>query len=560
MSSSEDDVEYFDIADDYVVGAAFGNDPLLVHEMADPDADLDAVLNQAVGDLNAALPVQQANVQPPPPAGQVGDAAQQQQDQQPPPPGVEGGGQPQGVPLPQPPAPPQGAPPQGGPPAQVQAPPQGAPPPPAAAAGDAPPQPEAGPQGAGDVPPPAPQPGPAAAPAAAPAPIFIQLTPEQFTQLRGGNGPVRREAEAKLEKFDGSTPEAYRNFKARCDNARERNQWTQQVAKEMVFSSIIGEAASRTCHIKRGGDPDAVPPPPDAKTYDDFMTEIQQCFYHAEDSALAKAAFNNCRQRAGETLLQWHIRARVLFKEAYRNRDWETDRDLIEKFTHGLIDEVLATHVSDQQPDTFTRALTLAQAKIGRMAQIKIGRQASNRYASINAMGEYSPDDAYEYIPIENGMCAINDGRIPNATGRRANRELRERGPSNGQTWFQSRLDRDCPSCGLEHPLGEMCQREVAGMRFGRWRTRPRVRRGKPVAAKQQKPVKKNQPRAVQKVAGQRRPPATRTKRRTRNRTRGFNAIEDQRKEEEFPYSDEAIGALVNCLKGVSFADEQGNC
>ena len=542
--SSSDEEEYFDIAEDHVVEAAFGDDPLVGPEMADLNEgdELNRVLNEAVGELNAALPGQ-ADVPPPAAEGLAGDAGQQQQQQQqqqqpqqqgpqPPQQGAAGGGPPPGGPQPQPHVPPPGA--------QL-------------------PPPQAAHPGAGAAPPPGPQPGPAAAQ----APIFIQLTPDQFAVLRGP-GQARREAEAKLEKFEGSTPEAYRNFKARCDNARERNQWTQQAAKEMVFSSIIGEAASRTCHVRRGGDPDAVPPPADAKTYEEFMTEIQHCFYHAEDSALAKAAFNNCRQKAGETILQWHIRSRVLFKEAFLGRDWETDRDLIERFTHGLIDEVLAVYLSDQQPQTFTRALTLVQAKIGRMAQVKVGRQASNRYSSINAMGEYSPDDAVGWDdsrPCHRGegdMCAINDARMPNPTGRRANAWLRERGPSNGQAFFQPRVNRDCPSCGLEHPVGEACQREVAGMRFGRWRPRPRVRRGRPAAGRQQRQGRKVQARGTPKVAGQRRQ-VNRNRRRTRNRAR-LSTIEEQRKEEDFLHSNEAIGALVNCLRGVGFKEEQGNC
>ena len=554
--SSSDEQEYFDIAEDHVVEAAFGNDPLEGPDMADLNEgdELNRALDEAVGELNAALPGQ-AIVPPPAAEGLAGDAGQQQQQQQqqqqvpqPPPQGAVGGVPPPGGPQPQPHVPPPGAqqPPPG---AAAQGPPQGGPQP----------QPQAAHPGAGAAPPPGPQPGPAAAP----APVFIQLTPEQFAALRG-NGQVRREAEAKLEKFEGSTPEAYRNFKARCDNARERNQWTQQVAKEMVFSSIIGEAASRTCHVRRGGDPDAVPPPADAKTYEEFMTEIQHCFYHAEDSALAKAAFNNCRQKAGETILQWHIRSRVLFKEAHRERDWETDQELIEKFTNGLIDENLAVYLSDQQPQTFTRALTLVQAKMGRMAQVKLGRQASNRYSSINAMGDYTPDDAAVWDDLrlchrgEGDVCAINDARMPNPTGRRANAWLRERGPSNGQAFFQPRANRDCPSCGLEHPLGEACMREVAGMRFGRWRPRQRVRRGRPAAVRQQRQGRKVQARGTQKVAGQRRP-GNRNRRRTRNRAR-LSTIEEQRKEEDFLHSNEAIGALVNCLRGVSFKEEQGNC
>ena len=443
---------------------------------------------------------------------------------------------------------PPGGPPPGGPPPQPQPPPGGPP------AGG--PQPGAAAPGVA-------QPGQAVAGPAA-APVFYALTQDQLAQLRGGHA---RQATLKLEPFDALDPESWRNFRARCDVALRRNGWGQQAAKEMIFGAVTGKAASRISHVRLGSDPEIVPPMPDAKTYENFMTELQNCFHHVEQSALARGAFQVARQKAGETVQEWHSRARILFKEAYPGRDWDTSEDLIIKFNHGLIDELLATFLSDQQAVqavTYSDCLRIVQGKQGRLAQVKAARRSNY---TINAVG----DDNGEYRPAGytlaaggSSISAINDhrGGLEAPTNRRANAMIRAKGVDGGGDRYSFSRFRNrqheprCTECNLDSHRTDDCPR-LATMR-GRMGRRTSGRgQGQRRGPKRTGGAGRY---SASSAGGKGKGRQTRGRPRPRARTarsRTMNAIQSfQDGEEQPPSDDEAVNALSDCLRHVRFHKE----
>ena len=525
---------------------------------ANLDMLADAGAAQAAGLVPQLVPQPQQQAPQPPPApgaqeqvpGEQPIAGQQQQQpQQQPQVGQQQQQLQQQAPIGAPPAPPGGPPPGGPPPPPPPQPPDGPPP--------GGPQPGAAAPGAA-------QPGqPGAVPAA--APIFYALTPDQIAQLRGGQA---RQATLKLEPFDALDPESWRNFRARCDVALRRNGWGQQVAKEMIFGAVTGKAASRISHVRLGSDPEQVPPLPDAKTYAVFMTELQNCFHHVEQSALARGAFQVARQKGGETVQEWHSRARILFKEAYPDRDWDTSEDLIIKFNHGLIDELLANFLSDQQATqvvTYQDCLRIIQGKQGRLAQVKAARRGNY---SMNAVGDDDNERrsaGYALTATAPSILAINDhrGGLEAPTNRRANAMVRAKGVPDGgvDRYFPPRFrnrqhEPRCTECNLDSHRTDDCPR-LATLR-GRLSRRTNGRG-------------QGQRRAPRKTGsagrygassaggrGKGRSTRGRPRQRPRNtRSRTMNALQSFHDgEEELPSDDEAVNALSDCLRHVRFQKE----
>jgi len=394
---------------------------------------------------------------------------------------------------------------------------------------------------------------------------FILLTDAQIRLLGGGNQQNQQRAVLKLDSYDHLDPENWRNFRARCNVAKCRNNWGDQAAKEMVFGAITGKAASRVSHIRIGGDPVLVPLPADAKTFEAFMTEMQSCFHHATESALARSVFQASRQKAGESVQEWHSRARILYKEAWPLLDWDTSEELIQRFNHGLIDEVLANYLADQNPQTYSNCLTLVHAKQGRLAQVKQARTSRGNH-SMNAMDdlagrpELSPRDAAElaYFRANNAsLNAINDhrGGMLAPTSRRANAFLRERGPGmngNSRPYFAQSNRRSeplCTECNLDDHTTSDCPR-LAAMRgrsgrrgqsrgFGRRRA-PREGRRPPQGGRQAR-------------TGNRRPARGRSTRPRTGRVRTMNAINETEDVGPQESNGDAINALSDVLQAVRF-------
>ena len=279
--------------------------------------------------------------------------------------------------------------------------------------------------------------------------------------LGGGGG--RRVQLAKLSTLSSCQPNDWRAFKRRANAARTLNQWTDQEAKSMILTVGEGEAADRIQSVEIGGDPDLVPPPPDAKTYEQYMEEVQLKFQHREASSLAIADFQRCRMRSDEDFVAFHSRLSNIHKLAYPLRDQQTDVDLIRHFCLGINDRVIANYLMDQQPNRYDECLVLAQGKQGRMAQVS--QSHGPRTGRIAAFGDAvdgdhdlpeDEDDFYVFDASEVGAINYETGsRKPTTKSR--NRVLR-RGGIGGNAVRQcgncERFDHGTSDCPYIHAMG----------------------------------------------------------------------------------------------------------
>ena len=384
---------------------------------------------------------------------------------------------------------------------------------------------------------------------------FTMFTDAQFADLiRDMTAPRERERERgerddskvdkiKLPEFSAVDHEEFENFRRKSQIAYSHNNWRDQSAKCHVASKLSGRAAVKTQHVMIGSDPAAPDPQADAKTFRAYLDELELCFIHPEESALAKAYFKKAKQNLGESPIDWHQRCRKLFRRGYKKLAWNTAQDLIDQFVCGLADEALAVFISDKQPETYDQCLTLLQGKQGRTAQI---RSARSGRGSIRAIGDDEdhpemcaiPDDTDAGLATRvdhNGYPIANrDPRIIGAynfvgdgltapTSKSANAALRARGPPG------NRADRfvsgTCTQCNLDGHYSDSCP-QLAYMRGGgrrrrRANTQPPPRRRAPPRPSTPAPTPNRRGRRAGRGG------RGRTQRQRNAKIRAINAIED---------------------------------
>ena len=246
----------------------------------------------------------------------------------------------------------------------------------------------------------------------------------------GGENAGRKKPEVKLPYFTSALSQDWRDWKKLADNAKSTNQWTDEEAKRMVFSKCSGEAGKRVRLVPLGGDPDLVPRPADAKDYRTYMEELQVRFQPKTASSLAFNDFVKCTQRPDEDYQGYHTRLEGLYCLAEPDENPQTSKLLIRMFITGLKDKIIADHLMDQKPTTYSSALDLAQEKMGNLYLIRQGKVAGSKPATsfINAVGPVDCEDAEEYADMM--VNAINYPTGARAVSTRsANKNLRRFGP-----------------------------------------------------------------------------------------------------------------------------------
>ena len=274
----------------------------------------------------------------------------------------------------------------------------------------------------------------------------------------------RKKPEVKLPQFSSALPAEWRDFRKLAENARVTNKWTDEEAKRVVFSQCVGEAGQRVRLVPIGGNPDAVPRPADAKTYEQYMNDIQIRFQPKGASALAYSEFISAKQQLTEDFQAFHTRLEGLFCLAEPLVNPQTSKALLRVFIQGLRDKVIATWLLDKDPDTYARALELAQERLGHFAMVRQGNPTSaggkTPTSFIHAFGHTDVEDADEYLDAAAGVGAINYHTGAKAVSTKsANKNLRRYGP-NYANKLQSndRLD-GCEKCGGNHPTYNCWQR-----------------------------------------------------------------------------------------------------
>ena len=261
------------------------------------------------------------------------------------------------------------------------------------------------------------------------------ITRNQFDQLMQGLRNGRQKEKVRLGEFSSATPSDWRHFKPRLEEAKRLNGWSDQEGKQHLKIALTGDAAANTQDIQLGSDPAVAVPADDAKTFDEYVSDIGLRFVSHASSKLAISEFMKRSQKPTENLLDFHSGLRELFTIARPNRDPTDDQDLIRHFSEGILDENVAQYVLEQDPQTYQEALTLGQHKEGVTAQRKIalGRLRGSR---INAI-EFGQADECPPPGASRGVSAINypyGSSTPSST--EANRILRNGGPFSQQGNF----------------------------------------------------------------------------------------------------------------------------
>ena len=348
----------------------------------------------------------------------------------------------------------------------------------AGAAGGQPP-PQAGGQpgaGAGGQPPPQAGGQPGAGAAGGPG---IRMTPEEIARLFAAMAPLfgaaaaggagnnaRKKPEVKLAQFTSALPQDWRDFRKLADNAKVTNQWTDEEAKRVVFSKCVGEAGKRVRLVPFGSDPTLVPRPADAKTYEQYMSDLQIRFQPKGASSLAFSDFIKAIQLPDEDFQGWHTRLEGLFCLAEPDENPQTAKLLLRKWITGLKDKVIADFLLDRSPTSYAQALDLAQEKQGnlylaRQENPKSGGRSASSF--INSVGTVDSDDAEEYADVM--VHAINYPTGERAVSTKsANKNLRRFGPDYANK-LQSGAS--CDKCGANHPTS-WCTQVPWGRRIER--------------------------------------------------------------------------------------------
>ena len=278
----------------------------------------------------------------------------------------------------------------------------------------------------------------------------------------------RKKPEIKLPQFSSGLSAEWRDFRKLADNARVTNKWTDEEAKRVVFSQCIGEAGSRVRLVPIGGNPDEVPRPADAKTYEEYMNDIQIRFQPKGASALAYSEFISATQQLTEDFQGFHTRLEGLFCLAEPQANPQTSQALLRVFIQGLRDKVIATWLLDKKPETNAQALELAQERLGHYAMVRQGnpKSAGGKTATsfINAFGHTDVEEADEYIDAAAGVGAINYHTGARAVSTKsANKNLRRFGPDYANKLQSNDRLNGCEKCGGNHTTSNCWKRYENG-------------------------------------------------------------------------------------------------
>ena len=187
----------------------------------------------------------------------------------------------------------------------------------------------------------------------------IQLTQPQLQQLIQGLQPQQPAQQPVaggpgVEKFSSGAPEEWMTWRRTFLVVAQIQGWNAQRAKREIVAAMKGRAAMITRDIAYADN---------AITTANLLDSYEARFVPQAASRLARNMFAQNAQRPDEDIRDFHGRLRELFMRAYPDyaNDAEASTILIDQFTRGLVDRVIAQYVADQNPGNYTDALTFAE-------------------------------------------------------------------------------------------------------------------------------------------------------------------------------------------------------
>ena len=161
----------------------------------------------------------------------------------------------------------------------------------------------------------------------------------------------------KLREFSGEGDMAndWRNWRHNFTLAVEINRWGNGRARNELASNMTGKAKSATAHIPILAD--------DANPVLDLLLQYDAVFMPPANSTYLRVELAQARQKAGESILEWHNRCRQLHQRAHDRPigyNWEEDVQLRDDFIRGLSSKKFKEGVMNRRPQTYQEALSHA--------------------------------------------------------------------------------------------------------------------------------------------------------------------------------------------------------
>ncbi len=115
----------------------------------------------------------------------------------------------------------------------------------------------------------------------------------------------------KLREFtgEGDTATSWRNWRHNFTLAVEINHWGNARARNELASNMTGKAKSATAHVPILAD--------DANPVLDLLLQYDAIFMPPANSTYLRVELAQARQKAGESILEWHNRCRLLHQRAH---------------------------------------------------------------------------------------------------------------------------------------------------------------------------------------------------------------------------------------------------
>ena len=180
----------------------------------------------------------------------------------------------------------------------------------------------------------------------------IQALEAQNSSLAASSSQERNLV--KLTSFGAGENDVWQVFEQQVAQVARINKWSDETTRRTVKASLKGTAATRAHHIN----------PDSYGILDDMLKALRELFVPRSSMELARVDLDIISQKPGEDVAIYHSRVRFVAIQAYGG-DVENSDQAIRSFIKGLASTTVKDHVLLQTPKTFSKALSLAQEKLG---------------------------------------------------------------------------------------------------------------------------------------------------------------------------------------------------
>lgn len=183
-------------------------------------------------------------------------------------------------------------------------------------------------------------------------------------------------------------------FRRHIRTVKEINEWDDERAKKELANAMDGQAARRVEDLTLVG-----------QTFNEACDLYEDRFIYASDSQAAKEAFARCKQKDGESVLDWSARCRGLHVRAWKNMvDRDTCDALVHHFKEGIHNQAIYARLLLKKPATYSDSLKIAQdmESMCKSLKAKTSREKNGglhaiTWEAVNGLGDDVRDTSVSY-------------------------------------------------------------------------------------------------------------------------------------------------------------------